>query len=93
MFQNSWNIKSHPEHRQATGKKREAILTILVRTIRPATANTRRIAPNQLREVSRRLAESRLAPIIQLALETPRVDRRTSIRVAGSEVLTGRPAL
>jgi len=93
IFQSSWNIKSHPERRQATRKKGKATLTILVRTIRPATANTRRIAPNQLREVSRRLAESRLAPIIQLSLETPRVNRRTSIRVAGCEVLASGPAL
>jgi hypothetical protein len=80
------------KHRSCLWKEK-ATLTILVRTIRPATANTRSIAPNQLREVSRRLAESRLAPIILLPLEAPRVDRRTSIRVARCEVLAGRPAL
>jgi len=68
----------------------EENLTVQIVTCFTATPHRRRILPNNLGKVPRRLGKaSRFLEIILFALQSPGVDGRRRVRVPGGEVLAG----
>jgi hypothetical protein len=72
---------------------KEAALTVLSLTRSSSTTDSRRITPNQLREMSCSFTKARFIPIVLLSLEAPSVHAGTGVGISSCKILARSSAL